>query len=98
MANGESNRCRCFDCGITTSSAKNASVWAHQLTIQAVLGGESAFHSSRYVTIRVEIRAATTPEVAESFPRAFGRKINRRNESAPIPNRTAMAHTPANAS
>src|ERR1700719_3040745 len=43
------------------------------------------------------MRAATRPEVAESFPRAFGLKTKRRNVSPAMPTTTAKAHAAANA-
>ena len=39
------------------------------------------------------IRLATTAEVIDSSPSSVGRKMKRRNDSPPIPMRTATAHT-----
>ncbi len=97
MVMGESNRCRCLDLGMTTRIEKNATVCTHQFTFQAVPPAGNTPHSRRYVTISAVMRTATRPDVAEGFPRAFGRNTKRRNESPAMPTITANAQTAANA-
>src|SRR3979411_1103019 len=89
MVMGESNRCRCLDLGMTTRIEKNAIVCIHQFTFQAALPAGNTPHSRRYVTISAVMRTATRPEVAEGFPRAFGRNTNRRKERPELPTITA---------
>src|ERR1700716_4196726 len=92
---GESNKCRCFDWGITIRIEKNATVCIHQFAFQAALPTGNTRHPNKYVTMSAVMRIATRPEVAESFPRAFGLSMNRRKESPVIPAITAKAHAAA---
>ena len=97
IVNGASTRCRCFEIGITSSRAKNDIVCAHQFTFQAMLPTGNTPQPNRYVTISAEIRNATTPDVADSFPSGLGRNTNRRNDRPIMATSTATAQTATNA-